>query len=1112
MLFLFLKPLDDAPTIASTVTYTKGGSMKTAFCFLLTSLLFLRTPLVPAQGITGDLAVNVIDPNGSAISNASLTLKNVQENTSIPALTNGTGGYIFTQLKPGLYTLEVNAQGFQPQHLRDITIQLAQRAAVDVKLTLGTVNQTVTVSAAAETLLNSESATGGQVLTQETIQDLPLNGRNFIQLAQLTAGAAPIGAGNSPATTWTGRTDQTIAIEGLRESDTSYLVNGIETRNARFGNAGIRPDPDAIQEFNVQRGFFTPDYGGSAAIINTTLRSGTNDLHLIAFELVRNKDFNANNYFANSAGQSSPPPFSQNQFGATASGPVVIPKLFNGRNKLFFLFNYEGFRQREGLNYTGLYPSAQQLAGNLADNSAGTGLFPTNSPFCSANPASQHCVNVINPATGLPFAGNQIPSSLLNPVSQKAIPFTPAPNVAVNGGAVNFPTFNTFASPKQISSFDQYNTRIDYQIDSKDAVYGSYSNSDEPLYVPAIQPLGGTNNPLKDQLWTATWVRTFTPTIVNEFRFGHNDTSTYKLEEGAGGPNYAADTFGLKNTSTNPFDFGVPQFNITGFSGIGSFSEAIGADEENFQYVDNLSITRGAHNFKIGFQIMHLKYFEITDFGGVPSFNFSGQFTGLTNGLAEFLLGTPFQATTSVGDSSQNMVSNYYGGYLADNWRISPKLTLNLGLRYEFAPYPREIHGRAEFFDFATAQEVIAGHGVRPEIVDPDYNNFAPRVGLAYQVTKNTVLRAGGGIYYATDNANELQFEIVGAPFYSSQTLIATTPTLSVSNLFPAAGVGASFNPFTLNRRSRTPYVSQWTFDIQHSFGLNNFVEIGYAGNTAQKLPQRYNPDSGTVDPTNTIPLSQREPYPQFNGFILFSNNEGWSSYEGLTLRYEYRFHAGLSLLAAYTYQKALDLGNTDDFSMISAQFKTFDRGHADYDVPHRFVLSYTYTLPFGHGERFLGNASRLLNAVIGGWQLNGITTFSKGQYQSVTTSKFWPNISPVFNTSVPNVIGNPTAGQNPRGFWLNSAAFAYPTLHVEGDAGRNQFEIPGIANWDMSLFKNTNITERLAAQLRFEAFNTFNHTQFGPPNMTWGTPTFGTITSTLEDARRLQLGLRLTF
>jgi hypothetical protein len=231
-----------------------------------------------------------------------------------------------------------------------------------------------------------------------------------------------------------------------------------------------------------------------------------------------------------------------------------------------------------------------------------------------------------------------------------------------------------------------------------------------------------------------------------------------------------------------------------------------------------------------------------------------------------------------------------------------------------------------------------------------------------------------------------------------------------------------------------------------------------------------------------------------------------------MTVRYERSFHSGLYLLASYTWQKALDLGNTDDFSMISADFKKFDKGHADYDTPQRFVLSYNYELPFGKGKAFLANSSGLINALVGGWQWNGITTFSAGQYHTISTAVFWPDIASTFNTSVPDVVGNPTQGQNPRGEWFNVAAFAYPTLHVEGNAGRNQFQTPGIANFDMSLFKSTHISERLTAQLRFEAFNIFNHTQFGVPNMTWGTPTFGQISSTQVDARRLQLGLRLTF
>jgi hypothetical protein len=1087
--------------------------MKAMSCFRLLCLAVIACHFAASQAITGDLSVNVTDPNGATVAGSKLTLTNAQEGTVLAGQTDDAGFYSFNQLKPGAYTLKVIAPGFQEQRVNDISIQLGQRAVVNVSLTLGTVSETVTVSANAATLLNAESATQGQVLEHHAIEQLPLNGRNFIQLAQLSAGATPVGTGTSPATTWVGRSDSTLSIAGLRESDVSYLVNGIETRNARFGNAGIRPDPDAIQEFNVQRSFFTAEYGRSAAVVNTTVRSGTNDLHVAAFDLVRNREFDANNFFTNAAGQGRPP-FTQNNFGATAGGPIYIPKLFNGRNRAFFLFNYEGLRQREGLNLTGTYPSSAQLAGNLADNSAGTGLFPTGSPFCQANPGSQHCVSVINPATGAPFPGNIIPPSLLNPISQKAIPFTPVPNIPVSANALSFPTFNTFAAPKLLNDFDQYNVRLDYQASSKDSIYGTYSNSNESQARPAIQPVGGINYPLTDKLWTATWVRTFTPAIVNEFRFGHNDSTTFQVSQGANGPNYALNTFGLKNTSTNPFDFGVPQFNISGFSQIGSNSEAIGAEDENFQYADNLSIVRGAHSFKIGFQIMHLKYYEITDFSGNPSFNFTGQFTtgqaGI--GLAEFLLGTPYQASGAFGNSAQNMKTNYYGGYLQDNWRVFRNLTFNLGLRYEFAAWPREVNGRALFFDTSLQRTIVAGQGVRPEIVDPDYNNFAPRIGLAYQATKNTVIRAGGGFYYATDNFNELQFEVNGAPFYQAQTINSNpkTPTLSLNNLLPSFTTSASTNPFTFNLRNRTPYISQWTFDIQHTFASNNLIELGYTGSTGQKLPQRYNLNAGSIDPTLSVPLQQRVPFPNF-GFILFADNNGWSSYQAFTARYERRFRAGLYVLGSYTYQKALDLGNTDDFSMISRDFKVYDRGHSDYDVPQRFVASYSYELPIGRGKAFLGNSSKLVNTLIGGWQVNGITTLSAGQFHTVALNQDWLNLG-AFSTSVPNVIGDYRAGRTLPNQYFNPNAFAFPATHVEGDAGRNQFEVPGIANWDMSLFKNTAITERLNTQLRFEAFNIFNHTQYGVPNMTWPSPTFGRISNTLIDARRLQIGLRLTF
>lgn len=1076
--------------------------------------------LLYGQAITGDLTINVIDPNGATVAAAKLELTNVGEGTTRPGSTNDVGTFSFGQLKPGSYRLKVSAPGFQEQQIDNITIQLGQRARIEARLTLGEVSQSVTVSADAATLLNAESSTQGQVMQSKPIAELPLNGRNFVQLAQLATGSSPILAGASPSTSWTGRSDLTISVAGLRESNVSFLVNGIETRNSRFGSAGFRPSVDAIQEFNVQRSSFTAEYGKSSAIINTAIKSGTNDLHIVAFDLVRNKEFDANNFFANSAGQDRPA-FSQNNFGATASGPVFIPKLYNGRNRTFFLFNYEGFRERQGISATGLYPSAAQLQGNLADNSAGTGLFPTSSAFCQANPGSQHCVNVIDPQSGQPFPNNVIPASRLDPITQKAVPYTPLPNVPVSGSALSFPSFNTFGAPKRVTDWDQYNVRIDHRITDKDFVYGSFSNSDESQLSPALRFLGGDVFPMSDRLWTATYVRTITPSIVNEFRFGHNDSVTFRTSEGSNGTNYAASVFGLQNTSPNPFDFGIPAFSITGFGGIGSISEAIGADDENFQYVDNLSITHGSHTFKTGFQIIHEKLFQITDFNGNPTFSFDGRFTGRSgNGLADFLLGTPYQAAGALGDSTQNLVTTYYGGYIEDNWKVTRNLTLNLGIRYEFANSPREINNRSLYFDTGLGRTVVAGQGVRPEIVDPDYNNFAPRVGFAYQpgFLKNTVIRGGAGIYYATDNYNEEQFKVQGAPFYQSQTINSnpTTPTLFMNQMLPSFSASPNTNPFSFNRLNRTPYISQWTFDIQHSFAGNNIIEIGYAGSTGQKLPQRRNLNIAALDPTGTTPIASRVPYPGY-GFILYDYNGGWSSYQALTARYERRFNSGLYLLASYTWQKALDLGTTDDASTISSSYKNLDKGHSDYDVPHRFVFSYMYELPFGKGKPFLNNAPGIVNVLVGGWQVNGITTLAKGQYRTVTVGTDWLNLGS-FTRSVPNIVGDYTAGRSVPTQYLNKAAFDYPrdaqgvAIHIPGNAGRNQIEMPGIANWDASLFKNVRFGERFTAQLRFEGFNIFNRTSFNAPNLSWTSPTFGRITGTLLDARRIQLGMRLMF
>jgi hypothetical protein len=400
----------------------------------------------------------------------------------------------------------------------------------------------------------------------------------------------------------------TLSIAGGRESNNSFLLNGIETRNARFGSIGIRPSIEAIQEFKVQRSTFGAEFGRSAAIINTTMRGGTNELHGSVFEFWQNRELNANDFFLNATNRAKAP-FNQNNFGTAVGGPVVIPKLYKGTNRTFWFFNYEESRQRISSSATALYPTEAQYRGNLADDSAGTGIFPKSSAICQANPTSRKCQDVIDPFSGLPFPGNLIPSNRLDPQTQLATQYAVVPNLGVPVNSPNFPSFNVVSTPRQINDWDQYNVRLDHQLSPSDQIFGTFSYSDETRDVKALRPYGGEGFPLSNRLVTFTWNRTISPNILNEFRFGWNRSRTFRLAETSFGPDFAREIFGLRNTTNVPMVFGIPAFNASGFGGIGSLSQAIGATDENFQFTDNLGIVRGKHEFRAGVQISRQLYF-----------------------------------------------------------------------------------------------------------------------------------------------------------------------------------------------------------------------------------------------------------------------------------------------------------------------------------------------------------------------------------------------------------------------------------------------------------------------------------------------------------------------
>ena len=595
-------------------------------CFLLfLSLLTLRPG--SAQVITGDILGTVRDSSGAVIPSAKITVRSVETGLQWETTSNDAGDYLIAQLNPGHYNVEASKPGFQTTAVTNIELLVTQRPRVDITLVVGTVSQRVEVSAGGVQLLETQTSAMGQVIQEKPIVDLPLNGRNFIQLALIAAGVAPT-SNYSAAEPWTGQTSITISAAGNRESNTSYIIDGVETRSPRFGSVGFRPSIDALQEFKVETTDFSAELGRSSTVVNATIRSGSNHLHGTAFDFLRNSALDSNSFFNNLAGQPISP-LRQNDFGFSLGGPVIIPKIYHGIDKTFFFIDYEGIRSRRGLTAgTALVPSAAQLAGNLADDSAGTGILPTSSAFCQSHSSSVKCFNVIDPTTGQPFPGNVIPPGDLTTgsaaVARKWLPYIPGPNVSGLAGTV--PSFNYITSPVERNDMNQATARLDHALSSRDQISGSYSFEDRPHILPGTMPLSGVDFPLRNQLFTLSETHIFSPNIVNVGRFGYNRTKTFKASQTANGPDFALTLFGLQNTSSNPFDYGIPDATFNGFTSVGSISEAIGATDGDYEFYDNLSIVVRAPQPQAGRQLHARKVLGNHRFFRKPLFYFRRPF------------------------------------------------------------------------------------------------------------------------------------------------------------------------------------------------------------------------------------------------------------------------------------------------------------------------------------------------------------------------------------------------------------------------------------------------------------------------------------------------------
>ena len=1088
---------------------------------------------VVAQVTTAELSGSVTDPSGAAIPNVKVTATNIATSLTRDVVTDAAGNYLLTLLPPGSYNLSAEASGFRKTVQNNVTLEVSQRAKLDFQLQLGQMTESVEVAATAP-LLESQSSTLGNVVNEKLVTDLPLNGRNFVTLAILTPGvngtgfstAGTIMSGTRPDDR---RPGSEIFSNGNREGDNNFLYDGIDNNERLTISIVLRPAVEAVREFKVQTSMYAADVGrNSGAVVDVITKSGGNNIHGSAFEFLRNSAMDARSFF-NTAGTTFPP-FRYNQFGGSLGGPVYIPKVYNGKNRTFFFVDYEGFRRNSLNTLVASVPTAAMRAGNFSGINSifdPIGTVPTGSTY-----------------TRTRFTNDQIPIARFDPVTLKLVNAYPTPT---SGGINN----NYLANITQTQRWDQGDVRIDHQITPSDSFFARWSIQKTTTVVsntfPAVQ-IAGIPTPVSlgnedsfagpsfqpVQHAVADYVHIFSPTLVNDLRVGFQRFLLDYTGEGFAAGAQLGNKLGVPNSNDTPQMQLIPIFSPSNFTGIGqSRSLPIFRRENTFQYADGVTWTHGQHTVKFGGDIRRRQITEFQTNRGNGRFNFSPGFTampgtsGSGNSMASFDLG---YATLIEQDFTLAWVgirAIESGLYVADDWRVTKRLTLNLGLRWEYySPYS-EVSNRWASFNPATATVLIAGqNGVSSSAgVEKDFRDFAPRFGFGYQISSHTVVRGGYGLFYNPNGtggaALRLQRHVPFGPIYSvspGDEFVATR----VSDGFPPAPTpdfSTALNPagsvIGVASNFRSAYAQQFNLTLEHEIApAHVLLKAAYVGNLGRRLGTTFNLNQPVPGPGATTP---RRPFYGVRptlADVTYQVSDGLSDYHAFQLTGEKRLSNGLSMLLAYTWSHAIDTTGTEfgggTGTPQDPRCRFCDRGNAAQDIRHRFTLSYAYLLPFGKGRHFM-NRGGPENFVLGGWQTNGIVTMQTGL-------PFTPGLqTTTVNTgtgSRPDRIasGGLSSDQQSLSHWFDPTAFVSPAPFTFGNSGRDILFGPGRINFDMSLFKDFPIHEDFKVQFRAEAFNIFNTPQFGLPNGSIGNALAPVISSIVGNPRQLQVALRLQF
>jgi outer membrane receptor protein involved in Fe transport len=1050
----------------------------------LVVVLFVTAGILGLTAQTLDTGIlgTIVDPGGGSISGASVTISSPATGFSRVVKTAADGKYEVRYLVPGEYAVEVQAAGFRTQRRPGVVIQINQQARIDFAMQIGEVQQTIEITGAAP-LLQTENATLGEVVATERIVNLPLNGRSFVQLSTLTPGVRV----SEPSQFTSSTNGSRIIANGARDSWMQVNIDGITMVNNRSNYVTMYPIIDALQEFKVQSGNYSAEYGGNAgANTNLQVRSGTNQFHGSLWEFLRNDKLDSRGYFR-------PAPFPKdilrrNQFGTVVSGPIR-------KDKTFFLLGYEGQRAVSESAATNIVLTPAQRGGDFSGASA----------------------PVIDPLNSTPFPGNIIPQNRLDPVSTALVnKYMPLPNTS---GPVNY----SGVTQGRLGT-DQGLVRVDQYFSAKDQVFFHYirSRRDFPNY--ELNPNFFFNGTFPNSSLSAQHVHTFSPTLLNEVRFGFNLANVSVLSPRAN-TNFTIDSLGIHGLlvggpggrAQRPDEQGFPVIAISGYMGLGDDQAASNLDNSRtYQVVDNLAWIHGSHSFKFGGDIRRLMDDATTNNWPFGQMSFSGDISG--NAAADYMLGFPRTTLTPEGVPISKIRQWRYGVYIQDDWKVTRNLTLNLGLRYDFFGQPHEINAvtRTLRFDLDPSGPVLwPPPGQVADIYKNEYKYFSPRFGLAWRLPHDMVVRGGYGIFYSAaqfDNTNILQ---LNPPTAGSLTVTnpVANPVATIENPVPAVlyPTNPIFNVVSvpIDRLRHNAYLQNFNLQVSKQLTSNDVLEAGWVGSKGTHVDTSLNnfnqPDPGPGD------IQSRRPYPQYARIRMIAPDTN-TIYHSLQTRYEHRFSRGLSLSAAYTWSHLID----DAAETINAggcvcqnprARGSAERAGSVLDQRHRMVIGYLWEVPFA---KSLKGAP---GAIVGGWSLGGILTFASGFPFNITQSGDSENNDGLWER--PDLVSGQSvsvANQTPN-LWFNTAAFQRALLHY-GNSPRNPVVGPGTDTWDLSASKSFKMPYREGHQLMFRAelFNAFNSPQFSNPGTSLGTGTFGRITSTALANRQIQFALKYMF